>query len=204
MLRRFPSAVTASSLVSQTREAWLGQSLSLPAPFGSVLVHANVFRSSRSHTARLFRPRDARHRKARARRCRRDWGEPRFTARFPLRRSGRSSAEGVFFPRSRSVPARLWHFCRFLLSKAAKTGSAECLVKGVRFPGPKCLPSPVVTRVPLGPRPERNRETLSFVRRSRDEDRRARVATLPFTAPPPSSLACALEAADGQAPVHAS
>jgi hypothetical protein len=123
---------------------------------------------------------------------------------FPTSAFGPFEREGVFFPRFRSVPARLWHFCRFLLSKAAKTGSAECLVKGVRFPGPKCLPSPVVTRVPLGPRPERNRETLSFVRRSRDEDRRARVATLPFTAPPPSSLACALEAADGQAPVHAS
>jgi len=184
VFRRFPSAVTASSASMHLSMRFDARSGSHSRP-GALRLRARP-RERLSFFALSHRPPPVGRRAMQgtgrlgARRCRRDWGEPRFTARFPLRRSGRSSVRAFSSLAPESLPARLWHFCRLPLAKKTKTGSAGCLVKGVRFPGPKCLPSPVATRIPLGPKPERNREAFTFVRRSRDEDRRARVNHPPF------------------------
>jgi len=99
---------------------------------------------------------------------------------LPTSAFGPFECEGVFFPRSRIASRAPLALLSPSFREEDQTGSAGCLVKGVRFPGPKCLPSPVATRIPLGPKPERNREAFTSVRRSRDEDRRARVNHPPF------------------------
>jgi hypothetical protein len=47
------------------------------------------------------------------------------------------------------------------------------LVKGARFPGRRCLPSPAAARAALAPKCERATLPSPIARRSRDEDRRA-------------------------------
>jgi len=55
-------------------------------------------------------------------------------------------------------------------------------VKGVRFPDPRCLPSPDAPHNPPAPKMRTNlRSPESIARRSRDEDRRVSTNRLPFT-----------------------
>jgi len=54
------------------------------------------------------------------------------------------------------------------------------LVKGVRFPGPRCLPSEDEPHAPPAPKRERSCVTSIEAGRSRDEDRRASMVRPPF------------------------
>jgi len=86
VLRRFPAQRSCSRAMPFGVRARVAL---VPEPCGSVLVHANVFfarlsacpKTRGEGTGRLG-----------AARCKRDWGESRFTARFPLRRPGDSCA----------------------------------------------------------------------------------------------------------------
>jgi len=145
----------------------------------------------------------SRHREARAARCRRDWGESRFTARFPLRRPvptcgaafSSASREGYRSPLTPLSPppsSSTW---------AAFWGESHVLAR--RPPRP----------VPRGPRERRahSRSGVSSIgsrcahlaraeartkprlvhrsrRRSRDEDRRASMNRPPFTTRGPLRL----------------
>jgi hypothetical protein len=144
-----------------------------------VLVHANVCfarRSARPGTEGAGTGRLG------AARCERGRGASRFTARRSLRRPDTSRAR-------RCLPStwssdRLWHLCRLLRAAARSRRIARRLegrqdrfrgglVKGVRFPDRRCLPSPAAARTAPAPRCERVTPSSSIARCSRDEDRRA-------------------------------
>jgi len=163
-----------------------------------VLVHAKRL-FSRSCSAHPTHPKvreDARvrHRATRVTRCERSWGESRFTTRSSLRRpSERSTRALCSLDRDRSD--RLWHPCRLLLARKHESRCRELplwlegrqdrfrggLVTGVRFPDPRCLPSPETPSNPPAPRRGRTYVPWSIARRSRDEDRRVSTSRLPFT-----------------------
>jgi len=133
-----------------------------------VPVYTNVF-----FAYRLARPRTRESGTGRlgAARCRRDWGEPRFTARFSLQRPDQRFTGRRFLPSRALEP----------LASDAPVASSELvsvgrfsgestrwlegrqdrfrggLVKGVRIPDPERLPSAVVTRTPPAPKRERSR-----------------------------------------------
>jgi hypothetical protein len=158
--------------------------------FRLVLVRVNVY------FARLLsRPvKDGRggHREARGRSVRRGRGTSCFTARRPLRWPGGSGQRGVVF-RALGPDDHLRHLCRLLLASARGPWGPNArrlegrqdrfrggLVKGVRFPGRRCLPSPVASCTTLVPEHERVTKPSSIARRSRDEDRRAPTNRLRF------------------------
>lgn len=127
-----------------------------------------------------------------AARCKRDRGEPRFTARFPLRRPVDRS-RGRFLPsdasRSRSPLAPLSPPpCSVSVLGGRQDRSCSGLVKGARTPGPGCLPSSVATRIPPGPKRGRNHLAFAQARRSRDEDRRTEANRPPLAASGPLRL----------------
>jgi len=166
-------------------------------PSAAVCSRTKAFRHppedhSRSGTLRLrARPRqrllgtllrpseDARnrHREARAARCRRDWGESRFTARFPLQRPvptcgaafSSASREGYRSPLTPLSPppgSYAWaafSACPMLWLEGRQDRFRGGLVKGVRIPDPGCLPSAVTTHTPPVPKHERNR--VAFIDR---------------------------------------
>jgi len=130
--RRFPAQrlVPVRGLAAPARGSLSSRSLAAPCP--STPASSLVCRSARPKT------REPGTGRLGATRCRRDWGEPRFTARFPLRRSALSTRNGVFFRHARRIPlasgtlvassglvgvGRFGRVPRFG-SKAAKTGSA--------------------------------------------------------------------------------
>jgi len=127
--------------------------------------------------------------------AKRDRGEPRFTARFSLRRPVDRS-RGRLLPsdvdRSRSPltplspPPRSWAWgpsgspTRWLGGRQDRLRPG--LVKGARIPDPGCLPPSVATRIPSGPKRGRDHVAFAKARRSRDEDRRAEANRPPFAA----------------------
>jgi hypothetical protein len=215
VLRRLPSAATASPRRAPFGARGARRIALVPESRDSVPAHANALFALPSSPVqgRARRPTG----KLGAGRCKRDWGEPRFTARFSLRRSGDSDA-GAFSSLAReSIPLASGTFVASSVPRTLSPPFGESqprgyegrqdrfrggLVKGVRFSDPRCLPPSVATRTPLMPKHERNREAFTPARRSRDEDRRTWIEPSPFCRPRSPSLARE-EAADGQAPVHA-
>jgi len=194
VLRRFPAQrpSRARPFGARSRVALV------PEPRGSVPDHANV-----CFACCLARPetRAAGDGRLGAARRKRDRGEPRFTARFPLRRPVDRS-RGRFLPpdadRSRSPltplsPPPCSQRGGRQANPTRRLGGRQDrfragLVKGARIAGPGCLPSSVATRIPSGPKRGRNHVAFARARRSRDEDRRTEANRPPFAAGGPLRL----------------
>jgi len=147
----FPSAAIVCFFAARSMPCGTVRgSLSLPESFDSVPTHANV-----SFACRRARPetRALGTGKLGAARCRRDWGDSRFTARFSLRRPAGRSRRWRFLPPRASVPlasdAPVASFSARLESLSASRLCLEgrqdrfrvCPVKSTRIPDRERLPS---------------------------------------------------------------
>jgi hypothetical protein len=150
-------------------------------PFGVLSRMSHSCRTSRFvpvHARRLFSRSSLAHPKAReggsrqlgAARCKRGWGASRFTTRHPLRRPRRALREGRYFPLG--MPSRPpltplsppleWRGAAVATSTPWPRGRQDrfrgYLVKGARFPDPRCLPSLARPHDPPAPKCERTRD----------------------------------------------
>jgi len=194
VLRRFPAQRS-----SRARPCGARSRVALvPEPLGSVPDHANV-----CFACCFARPetRAAGNGRLGAARCKRDRGEPRFTARFSLRRPVDRSRGGLLpsdADRSRSPltplspPPCSWAWGPSGRSHAVARRPPRSVSRVPRERRAQCRSrvSFLVSRYahPAGPKRGRNRVAFAKARRSRDEDRRTEANRPPFAVSGPLRL----------------